>query len=125
MISRDLLLRVGMAVSLAVGAVSHAFLYVHGYRHIPSIGTGFLVQASISFAFAALILLGGPFWLRWTAAVVAGGSLAAFILSRTAGVVGFVEHGWDPSPYAAVSVGAEVLTVMLCIASRRLVAARR
>ena len=60
-----------------------------------------------------LILVGGPGWLRWAAAAVAGGSLAAFVLSRTVGLFGFTEVGWEPSPYAASSVAAEVLTVLL------------
>lgn len=93
---------------------SHAYLYVRGYKHIPHIGDGFLTQASASFAIAVLILAGGPAWLRWAAAAVAGGSLAAFVLSRTVGLEGFIERGWDPSPQAAISVGAEVLTVLLC-----------
>ena len=109
----NFLLRLALAVSLAVSAASHAYLYVHGYQHIPMIGTAFLIQASVSFAMAALILLGGPWWLRWTAAALAGGSVVALALSRTAGLFGFTEHGWDPSPYAAISVGAEVLTVLL------------
>jgi hypothetical protein len=109
----DILLRIGLAVSLAASAVSHAYLYVHGYQHIPTIGTAFLIQASVSFALALLILVGGPAWLRWAAAAVAGGSVVAFILSRTVGLFGFTERGWDPSPYAAISVGAEVLTVLL------------
>jgi hypothetical protein len=107
------LIRIGFAASLLGSAASHAYLYVHGYQHIPTIGTGFLVQASVSFAVAVLILLGGPWWLRWAAAAIAGGSLVAFALSRTAGLFGFTEHGWDPSPYAAISVAAEVLTVLL------------
>ena len=107
------LLRLGLAASLAVSAVSHAYLYVHGYQHIPQIGTAFLIQASVSFALAVLILVGGPGWLRWAAAAVAGGSVVAFVLSRTVGIFGFVERGWEPSPHAAVSVGAEVVTVLL------------
>jgi hypothetical protein len=107
------LIRIGFAASLLGSAASHAYLYVHGYQHIPTIGTGFLVQASVSFAVAVLILLGGPWWLRWAAAAIAGGSLIAFALSRTAGLFGFTEHGWDPAPYAAISVAAEVLTVLL------------
>ena len=105
--------RIGFAASLLVGAVSHAYLYIHGYQHIPAIGTAFLIQASVSFALALLIALGGPGWLRWAAAALAGGSLGAFALSRTVGIFGFSERGWDPSPYAALSVGAEVLTVLL------------
>jgi hypothetical protein len=107
------LLQIALAVSLAVSAASHAYLYVHGYQHIPMIGTAFLIQASVSFALALLIIVGGPGWLRWAAAAVAGGSLVAFVLSRTVGLFGFTETGWDPSPYAAISVGTEALTVLL------------
>ena len=67
--------RIGIAAALAVSGISHAYLYIHGYRHIPTIGTAFVAQASVSFAVAALILVGGPAWLRWVAAMLAGGSL--------------------------------------------------
>ena len=107
------LLRLGLALSLAISAYSHAYLYIHGYQHIPMIGTAFLIQASVSFALALLIVAGGPGWLQWAAAAVAGGSLVAFVLSRTVGVFGFLEHGWDPAPHAAISVAAEALTVLL------------
>ncbi|MDT5327866.1 MAG: hypothetical protein QOF25_5018 [Mycobacterium sp.] len=59
----NLALRFGMPASLAVSAASHAVLYVHGYREIPVIGPGFLVQASVFAALAVLIALGGPSWL--------------------------------------------------------------
>jgi hypothetical protein len=109
----NFLVRLGLALSLAVSAASHSYLYVHGYQHIPKIGTGFLIQASVLYALAVLILVGGPGWLRWAAAAVAGGSLIAFALSRTVGLFGFTEVGWEPSPYAASSVVAEVVTVLL------------
>jgi drug/metabolite transporter (DMT)-like permease len=123
----DVATRIGIAAAVAVSGISHAYLYIHGYQHIPMIGTAFLVQASVSFAVAALILLGGPAWLRWAAAMLAGGSLVAFVLSRTVGLFGFTEQGWQPSPHAAISVGAEVLTVVLWAAyllDRRRAAAR-
>jgi hypothetical protein len=109
----NLLYRLSMAASLAVSAASHSYLYVHGYQHIPKIGTAFLIQASMLFALAVLILAGGPGWLVWAAVAVAGGSLGAFVLSRTVGLFGFTELGWDPSPYAAGSVVAEVVAVLL------------
>jgi hypothetical protein len=109
----NFLLRLTLAVSLAVSAASHAYLYVHGYQHIPKIGPAFQIQASVFFALAVLILIGGPGWLQWVAAAGAGGSLAAFVLSRTIGLFGFTEVGWEPSPYAASSVVAEVVTVLL------------
>jgi hypothetical protein len=107
------LIRIGLALSLAVSATSHAYLYIHGYHYIPTIGTAFLIQASVCFALALLIIIGGPGWLQWVAAAVAGGSLVAFALSRTVGLFGFTERGWDPSPHAVISVAAEVLTVVL------------
>jgi len=119
--------RIGIAVALAVTGLSHAYLYIHGYQHIPTIGTAFIVQASVSIALAILILFGGPAWLRWAAAMLAGGSLVAFALSRTVGLFGFSEQGWQPSPHAAVDLVAEVLVIGLWAAylvERRRAAAR-
>ncbi len=118
----SILVRLGLAVSLTGSAASHAYLYVHGYHHIPTIGTAFMIQASLSFAIALLILIGGPGWLSWAGATLAAGSLVAFVMSRTVGLSGFLERGWDPAPYAAVSVMAEVLTVAVwasALAARR------
>jgi hypothetical protein len=119
--------RIGIAAGMAVSGISHAYLYMHGYQHIPTIGAAFMLQASVSFAVAVLILIGGPEWLQWAAAMVAGGALIAFVLSRTVGLFGFSERGWQPSPHAAVSVVAELLTVGLwaaCLVGRRRAAAR-
>jgi hypothetical protein len=112
----DVLTRIGIAAAMAVSGISHAYLYIHGYQHIPTIGAAFILQASVSFAVAVLILIGGPGWLRWAAALVAGGALVAFVLSRSVGLFGFSERGWQPSPHAAVSVVAELLTVGLWVA---------
>jgi hypothetical protein len=106
-------IRLAMALAVATSGISHAYLYVHGYQHIPMIGPAFLVQAGVSFALALLILIGGPGWLQWAAAALASGALAAFALSRTVGLFGFSETGWQPSPHAAISVAAEALTVGL------------
>ena len=108
-----LLLRLVLAASLAATGAIHAYLYIHGYQHIPMIGTAFLIQASVSFSLALLIVANGPRWLDWAAAAMAGGSLVAFALSRTVGLFGFSERGWDPSPHAAITVAAEVLCVLL------------
>jgi hypothetical protein len=109
----NLTLRIAISASLAVSGVMHAYLYVHGYRDIPAVGPAFLVQGSVFCALAVLILAGGPAWLQLVAAIGAMGSLVAFALSRTVGLLGFTETGWQPSPYAAVTVLAEVLTLLL------------
>jgi hypothetical protein len=109
--------RLGISASLAVSGVIHAYLYVNGYRDIPTIGPAFLAQAIVFCVLALLILAGGPDWLRWVAGVLSAGALVAFALSRTVGLFGFTELGWNPSPQAAVSVIAEVLTVVFVAAS--------
>jgi hypothetical protein len=106
-------LRIAVCASLAVSGVVHAYLYAHGYRDIPAVGPAFLVQGSVFCALAVLILAGGPAWLQLAAAIGASGSLVAFALSRTVGLFGFSETGWQPSPYAAITVVAEVLTLLL------------
>jgi hypothetical protein len=110
------LIRIVFAATLAVSGISHAYLYVHGYQHIPMIGSAFVTQAGSSLALAVLILAGGPGWLRWAAAVMSGGALGAFALSRTVGLFGFSERGWQPTPHAAISVAAEICTVGLWLA---------
>jgi hypothetical protein len=109
-----MVLRMVIAASLAVSGVSHANLYANGYNQIPTIGPAFLLQASVFFAVAALVLVGGPDWLVWTAAVLAAGALGAFVLSRTVGIAGFIEVGWDPAPHALLSVVSEVVTLLAC-----------
>jgi hypothetical protein len=105
--------RVGISASLAVSGVVHAYLYIDGYRDIPTVGPAFLLQGSAFFALAVLILGGGPAWLRLAAAAGAAASMVAFALSRTVGLFGFTETGWQPTPYAMLAVVAEVATVLL------------
>lgn len=109
----NLVLQVAISASVAASGVVHAYLYTNGYRDIPTVGPAFLLQASVFCALAVLILVGGPAWLQLAAAAGATGSLVAFALSRTIGLFGFIETGWEPSPYALLSVVAEVLTVVL------------
>jgi hypothetical protein len=119
----DLATRVALGASLAVSGFVHAYLYVDGYRDIPTVGPAFLLQGSAFCTLALLILAGGPAWLRWAAAAGAAASLIAFTLSRTVGLVGFTETGWQPTPYAMAAVLAEVVTVLIVGAS--VVTARR
>ena len=109
--------RIALSASLAVSGGVHAYLYVNGYRDIPTVGPAFLLQGSAFCALAVLILVGGPAWLRLAAAIGAAGSLLAFALSRTVGLFGFTETGWQPAPYAIISVVAEVLTILIVAAT--------
>ncbi|MGG2463987.1 hypothetical protein ACO0M4_30085 [Streptomyces sp. RGM 3693] len=110
-------LRSATAATLAASGYIHAQLYIDGYRFIHIIGPLFLLQASASFALAALLLVGTPpLLLRTAAAVVALGALGAlggFTASRTVGVFGFTEHGLQPEPQAVLSLLAETGTLLL------------
>jgi hypothetical protein len=110
--------RAAVSVLLAASGVIHAYLYIDGgYRYVPTVGPGFLWQASIFCTLAVLIALGAPEWFSWAGAVLSAGVLVAFALSRTVGLFGFTERGWNPSPYAVLSVLAEALTVALVAAA--------
>jgi hypothetical protein len=104
-------LRVGIGATLAISGVIHADLYIHGYRHIPTVGPAFLLQASVFCALAVLVVVGAPDWFSWAGAALSVGTLIAFALSRTVGLFGFTERGLQPSPQAAISLVTEVLTV--------------
>ena len=102
------LIRIVAAACLAISGYLHAYLYDHGYRAIHRIGVAFLLQASASFAIALLLPFTGLVLLRMVGAGLAGGALIAFLMSRTVGVFGFVEHGLQPSPQALISVIVEI-----------------
>ena len=108
--------RVALGVTLAVSGAAHVYLWEHGYRYIPTVGLAFLLQGGGFVVLALLILLGAPRWLHVVAGLGALASLIAFALSRTVGLLGFVEHGWEP-PYGPVTVIAELLTVLFVAAS--------
>jgi len=109
----DVALRVATAAALATSGYIHAQLYVTGYRFLHVVGVLFLLQASASFALAALLLAGGPLWARLGAAGAAAGALGGFAASRTIGVFGFTERGWEPSPQSLLSVLVEVAALVL------------
>jgi hypothetical protein len=106
-------LRWAIAATLAASGYVHAELYVDEYRFIHIVGPLFLLQASVSFAVAALLLIGMPLLVRAAAAGAALGALSGFTASRTVGVFGFTEHGLQPAPQALLSLVAETGTLLL------------
>ncbi|TCO52293.1 hypothetical protein [Actinocrispum wychmicini] len=108
-----LLLRFAAAICLAVSGYIHADLYAHGYRVIPVVGPSFLWLAAASFAVAILVAAGAPLLMQVVAGALAVGALGGFLLSRTVGIFGFIEQGWQPAPEAAISVAVEIAVVIL------------
>ncbi|BBX35371.1 hypothetical protein [Mycolicibacterium mageritense] len=115
----DTTVNLGIACGLFASAGSHAYLYLHGYQHIPMIGPGFLVLVATFGALGVLIAVGGPAWLHLAALVGSAGAVAAFALSRTTGLFGFGERGLQPAPHALLSLLAELVVVALTMWSLR------
>jgi hypothetical protein len=126
--SRRLFRAFGVATALlvATGGYVHFCLYRHGYRTIPKIGVGFLLQVLTS-AIVVVALLIGPHRVarlarvahvtdrlagtltELAAAALAIGTLAAFALTRTpGGLFNFQERGLQPSPQALIALVAEI-----------------
>jgi hypothetical protein len=114
-------LHASAAVTLAISGYIHAQLYLDGYRFIHAIGVLFLIQAAASFGVATLLLAASllpvPALIQLAGAGAALGALGGFAASRTIGVFGFTERGFQPSPQSLLSVLAEVATVLLLVAA--------
>jgi hypothetical protein len=126
---------VATAALVAAGGYVHFCLYRHGYRTIPKIGVGFLLQVVTS-AVVVMALLLGPHLLGrvahvtdrlagtltgLAAAALATGTLVAFALTRTpGGLFNFQERGLQPAPQALIALVAEV--GVLVMVGARLVA---
>lgn len=120
-------LRLAAVATVTESGYLHAKLYVNGYHFIHDVGVMFLLQASVSFAVAALLLVSAQPVLQLAAAGTAVGALGGFVMSRTTGVAGFRERGLQPAPDALLSVLAESATIVLvaALAAQVLVARRR
>jgi hypothetical protein len=123
--SRRLIRGFGIATAalVAAGGYVHFCLYRHGYRTIPKIGVGFLLQAVTSVAVVVALLVGPHLIARvahltdrlagtlteLAAAALAIGTLVAFALSRTpGGLFNFQERGLEPAPQALIALVAEI-----------------
>ncbi|MEV6417844.1 hypothetical protein [Kribbella sp. NPDC051718] len=113
---RPALAALPVAICLAVVGFIHAQLYVRSYHAIPYIGTSFRWDAAASFAIALLLLIRNAPVLRLAALALCLSGLGGFIGSRTVGLFGFTERGWQPAPQALLSVLAWVVALAVLLA---------
>jgi hypothetical protein len=108
-----LLLRVGCAALLAWIGYIHLHLWLEGYRHIPTNGPLFLLDAVAGFILAAAVLV----WPRPLAGVLAAGytasTLGALLISLSVGLFGFRES--ISASYVTESLTIETITVLALI----------
>lgn len=126
----DNVTRLFTALLVAISGGVHLRLYLDGYRdiHVESVlgidlSRSFLLSVLAALVVAELLAV-SALRARWAtpaylaAVLYAAGSVAAFALSRTTGLLGFEEHRWDWQ--SVVAVGSELST--LAIAGIALVA---
>jgi hypothetical protein len=116
-----LLLRLGCTVLLAWIGYIHLHLWLEGYRHIPTNGPLFLLDALAGFILAAVVLA----WPRPLAGLLAAGytaaTLGALLISLSAGLFGFQES--ISASYVTESLTIETITVLALITWTALVTA--
>ena len=116
-----LLLRLGCVALLAWIGYIHLHLWQEGYRHIPTNGPLFLLDAVAGFVLAAVLLT----WPRPLAGLLAAGytasTLGALIISLSVGLFGFRES--ISASFVTESLTIESITVLALISWTALVAA--
>jgi hypothetical protein len=116
-----LLLRLGAVALLAWIGYIHLHLWQEGYRHIPTNGPLFLLDAVAGFGLAAVLLA----WPRPLAGLLAAGytasTLGALIISLTVGLFGFQES--ISASFVVESLTIDSITVLTLISWTVLAAA--
>ena len=115
------LARIPAAVFVLVGGVVHLQLWRGGYKGIPYIGGLFLANAGASMIIAAALVTRKDRWVTFAGLLVAVGSLVGLALSRTVGLLGFMESAWTPEAVRTVAseVGAISALVLIAVIDRR------
>src|SRR5690348_7735349 len=108
-----LLLRLGCVALLAWIGYIHLHLWLEGYRHIPTNGPLFLLDAVAGFILAAVVLV----WPRPLAGLLAAGytaaTLGALLISLAVGLFGFRES--ISASYVTQSLTIETITALALI----------
>lgn len=102
------------ALAVAVGGWEHAYLYHRGYADIDTIGPLFLINAVASLGTVLLLIARRPLPFVVLSLAISVGSLVAIVLTRTTGLFGFEESGYDSR--AVLTIVAEVVAVVLTVA---------
>jgi hypothetical protein len=101
---------------LAVGAIHLKLYFGNGYRDIDKVGPSFLLNAVASLVLAILLVV----WRHWIPVVLSlvfvDATMLSFGLSRTgSGIFDFTETGWNPTPWAVLSLVVEIAAAIVLI----------
>ncbi len=115
-------MRVVAAAALLASGLVHLDLYFrYGYRYYPdaNLGRSFVLNGVASSIVAAALLVRRDAIIRIAGIAVAAATLVAFFMSRNLdkGIFGFTEKGFVPSPQAAIAFIAEIVALVVLLAS--------
>lgn len=118
------LVLIAAAVTLAVSAAVHLHLWSTGYRHLPTVGPLFLLQAVAGFVLAAVLMVTRRVWAAVLSFGLICATVAGFLMALYVGLFGF-RDSWS-APYAGMAFVYEIVSAALlalgatlCVVSRR------
>lgn len=106
---------------VVVGGLVHLELWRSGYRGIPNVGNAFLVNIALAGVLALAVLVRNDWRVNLAGVVFSAGSIAALVMSRTIGFLGFTERAWTDRAVQATTaeIGAMVALAVVMVATRR------
>jgi hypothetical protein len=99
----------------------HWHLWSTGYKHLPTVGNLFLLNAIGAVVLALAIIAVPTRWLSLTAAagaLMAGGTLAGLAISINVGLFGFKDYLNAPFAHLSVWVESAAIVVLAAVAVR-------
>jgi hypothetical protein len=108
---------------VAVSAVVHLHLWNTGYRHLPTVGPLFLLQAVSGFVMSALLILTRRVWAAVLSFGLICATLGGFIMALYVGLFGF-RDSWS-APFAGMAFTYEVVSGVLLVVGSTLCVIRQ
>lgn len=109
---RVVAVRIVAALLLLAGGAVHLDLWQGGYQAIPYVGPLFLLNVVLSVAVALVVLVRMNKVTVAAGVALAVGSLTALVLSRTVGLLGFMESRWTPDALRTVAAEFGVIVAL-------------
>lgn len=102
---------VGGATLLVSGYIHLRLWSSFGYRHIPTVGTLFVLQAVIGLLLGLALLFKPRVWLAVLGGAFALATITGFVISLTRGIFGFRDY-WS-APFAVTAFVIELAAVVM------------
>lgn len=117
------LILIAAAATVAVSALIHLHLWDTGYRHLPTVGPLFLLQAVSGFVLSVLLIVTRRVWAAVLSFGLICATLVGFIMALYVGLFGF-RDSWS-APFAGMAFTYEVVSGVLLVVGSTLCVIRQ